>query len=51
MLGPGHALGLWRASGPAEMQTILKSLPLDPFMTVDITSLTKHPSDPAIAGT
>ena len=49
-LGPGHALGLWRASGPAEMQAILKSLPLDPFMTVDTTPLTKHPSDPAVAG-
>ncbi|HUA31049.1 MAG TPA: muconolactone Delta-isomerase family protein [Streptosporangiaceae bacterium] len=50
-LGPGTALGLWRAGDPAEMQAILKSLPLDPFMTVETTPLSKHPSDPAIAGT
>ncbi|HUN34311.1 MAG TPA: muconolactone Delta-isomerase family protein [Trebonia sp.] len=50
-LGPGVALGLWRAGDPAEMQAIMKSLPLDPFMTVETTPLTEHPSDPAIAGT
>jgi muconolactone delta-isomerase len=50
-LGPETSLGLWRAGDPAEMQAILKSLPLDPFMTVEITPLTEHPSDPAIAGT
>jgi muconolactone delta-isomerase len=49
-LGPGRALGLWRARDPAEVQAILKSLPLDPFMTVQITPLTEHPSDPAAAG-
>jgi muconolactone delta-isomerase len=51
MLGPGRALGLWRAATPAEMQAILKSLPLDPWMNVETTPLTEHPSDPALAKT
>jgi muconolactone delta-isomerase len=28
----------------------VKSLPLDPWMTTQITPLTPHPSDPAVAG-
>jgi muconolactone delta-isomerase len=51
MLGPGRALGLWRAADLAEMQAILKSLPLDPWMNVQTTPLTEHPSDPAAAKT
>jgi muconolactone delta-isomerase len=50
VLGPGRALGLWQAPGPAEMQAILKSLPLDSWMSVETTPLTEHPSDPARAG-
>ncbi len=49
ILGPGRALGLWRAATLAEMQAILKSLPLDPWMNVETTPLTEHPSDPAVA--
>ena len=45
--GQGRALGLWQASGPAEMQAMLRSLPLDSWMTVQTTPLTRHPSDPA----
>jgi len=45
----GHALGLWLAGDVAEMQAIVKSLPMDPYMTTQITPLTKHPSDPAMA--
>ncbi len=48
--GQGRALGLWRARDTAEMQAILKSLPLDAWMTVQTTPLTPHPSDPASAG-
>jgi muconolactone delta-isomerase len=48
--GPG-ALGLWRARDAAEMQAILESLPLWPWLTVQTTPLTQHPSDPALAGT
>ena len=47
--GPGRALGLWQASGPAGMQAILRSLPLDAWMTAQTTPLSPHPSDPAIA--
>ena len=46
--GQGRALGLWRAQDAAEMQAIVKSLPLDPWMTTEITPLTPHPSDPAV---
>ena len=49
--GQGRALGLWQAQDAAEMQAILKSLPLDAWMTVQTTPLTRHPSDPATAKT
>jgi muconolactone delta-isomerase len=47
--GEGRSLGLWRAQDGAEMQAILKSLPLDSWMTVQTKALTPHPSDPAAA--
>jgi muconolactone delta-isomerase len=28
----------------------VKSLPLDPWMTTEITPLTPHPSDPGVTG-
>jgi muconolactone delta-isomerase len=46
--GQSRALGLWNARNTAEMQAILKSLPLDPWMTVETTPLSGHPSDPAM---
>ena len=49
--GEGRSLGLWRAQDAAEMQAILKSLPLDAWMTVQTRRLTRHPSDPATAKT
>jgi muconolactone delta-isomerase len=45
--GGPDALGLWRASDAAELRALVKSLPLDPWMTTDITPLTPHPNDPA----
>jgi muconolactone delta-isomerase len=45
--GDGRALGLWRAQDPAEMQAFLASLPLDAWMSVQTTPLSRHPSDPA----
>ncbi len=45
-----RALGLWRARDAAEIQTILESLPMDPWMSVQTTPLSEHPSDPAIVG-
>ena len=47
---PGRALGLWQAGDLAEMQAIVASLPLDPWMTTNIVPLAPHPSDPASAG-
>jgi muconolactone delta-isomerase len=44
--GESRALGLWNAGDPAELQAILKSLPLDSWMTDETTPLTRHPSDP-----
>jgi muconolactone delta-isomerase len=49
--GEGRSLGLWQARDAVEMQAILKSLPLDAWMTVQTTPLTRHPSDPATART
>jgi muconolactone delta-isomerase len=48
--GQGRVLGLWRAQDEAWMQAILASLPLDGWMTEETTSLSTHPSDPALAG-
>ena len=48
MPGERHVLGLWQAADGAEMQAIVTSLPLDAWMTTEITPLTEHPSDPAI---
>jgi muconolactone delta-isomerase len=45
--GRSRALGLWNAGNPAEMQAILASLPMDPWLTVETTPLSQHPSDPA----
>jgi muconolactone delta-isomerase len=44
----GRALGLYQARDAAEMQAILAALPLAPWMTVDTTPLSPHPSDPGI---
>jgi muconolactone delta-isomerase len=47
--GDSRTLGLWRARDPTELQAILRSLPLDAWMTVETTPLTAHPSDPGLA--
>jgi muconolactone delta-isomerase len=49
--GEGRSLGLWRAQDAAGMRAMLESLPLDAWMTVQTTPLTRHPSDPATART
>jgi muconolactone delta-isomerase len=46
--GDGRSLGLWQARGADQMRAILRALPLASWMTVDITPLSPHPSDPAI---
>jgi muconolactone delta-isomerase len=47
--GEARALGLWQARDAAEMQAIVDSLPLGPWMTTTTTPLSPHPSDPATA--
>jgi muconolactone delta-isomerase len=46
--GAGRTLGLYQAGDAAQMEAILAALPLAPWMTVDTTPLSPHPSDPAI---
>jgi muconolactone delta-isomerase len=47
-LSDGRSLGLYQARDAAGMQAILQALPLAPWMTMDTTPLSPHPSDPAI---
>lgn len=44
------ALGLWRARDVTEMRSILESLPLYAWMTVQFIPLSPHSDDPAGAG-
>ena len=48
-LGGASALGLWRAGDTAEMESIVRSLPLDPWLTTAIPPLSTHPGDPVLA--
>ena len=49
--GESRALGLWRTQDAAEMQTILRSLPLAQWLTVEVTALSAHPNDPGTSPT
>jgi muconolactone delta-isomerase len=49
--GQGRALGVDRARDSAKMEASVKSLPLDPWMTTELTPLTPHLSDPATTST
>jgi muconolactone D-isomerase len=44
--GRWRALGLYRAADDSELQAILESLPLYPWMEITVTSLAEHPNDP-----
>lgn len=39
--------GLWKAADPTELHAILTSLPVWPFMSIDVHALAKHAVDPA----
>jgi muconolactone delta-isomerase len=45
--GVSRSLALWRARDSTEIQSILRSLPMDSWMTVETTPLSQHPNDPA----
>ena len=38
--------GLWEAQDETELQAVLESLPLHPFMCIAVHPLVAHPSDP-----
>ena len=42
-----RALGLYRAASDEELEAILDSLPLRPWMEISVTALGEHPNDPA----
>jgi muconolactone D-isomerase len=45
--GRRRALGLYRAGSDSELEAILDSLPLRPWMDITVTPLAAHPNDPA----
>jgi muconolactone D-isomerase len=47
--GEWRTLGLWSADDERQLQEILASMPLHIWMTVEVTPLTPHPSDPGSA--
>ena len=47
--GHQRALGLYRAASDEELEAILDSLPLHPWMEISVTALAEHPNDPALS--
>ena len=45
--GRWRAIGLYRADDEATLNAILESLPLYPWMTIEVLALATHPNDPA----
>ena len=45
-LPDGRTLGLYRAADEADLAVVLRSLPLYPWMKLQVTPLSPHPSDP-----
>jgi muconolactone D-isomerase len=44
--GESRILGLYRANGEAELEALLRALPLYEWMHVTVTPLEPHPNDP-----
>ncbi|HWE70376.1 MAG TPA: muconolactone Delta-isomerase family protein [Acidimicrobiales bacterium] len=44
--GEWRLLGLWQADDEEQLKAIMATMPLHPWMTVEVTPLTPHPSDP-----
>lgn len=42
-----RAVGLYRAASDEELEAILDSLPLRPWMEISVMALAEHPNDPA----
>jgi muconolactone delta-isomerase len=45
--GRSRAIGLYRADDEGALRAILESLPLYPWMTIELQALAPHPNDPA----
>lgn len=48
--GRWRNIGLWSAADETELREALGSLPLRPWMTIEIEGLADHPSDPILSG-
>jgi muconolactone D-isomerase len=46
--GRWRAVGLYRAADDAELERILATLPLYPWMEITVRPLTEHPNDPGL---
>ncbi len=46
--GEGRPIGLYRAESEADMDGLLRALPLDEWMRVTVTPLEPHPNDPSV---
>ena len=47
--GLSRAIGLYRAADDSELQAILETLPLWPWMAISVTALAEHPNDPVVS--
>lgn len=47
LLGSWGNVGIWSARDATQLQGLLSSLPLYPWMQIHVESLASHPSDPA----
>jgi muconolactone D-isomerase len=47
--GEWRTLGLWSADDESQLQDLLATMPLHRWMTVEVTPLVPHPSDPGAA--
>ena len=45
--GRWRAIGLYRADDERALRAILETLPLYPWMTIEVRALAPHPNDPA----
>lgn len=48
--GQWRNIGLWSADSETELWAAIASLPLSPWMTIEVTGLTEHPNDPLPGG-
>jgi muconolactone D-isomerase len=46
--GRWRAVGLYRAADDSELERILASLPLYPWMEIAVQALAEHPNDPGL---